>query len=155
VDKISKDKTVMTVVVVALIAAGAGFFGGMKYQQGKTSLGFPTTRMGQGGPGGTTGTTQGKNGTAPGGNMGGGSNRPVFGEITAVDDSSITIKSTDGSSSIVMLSGSTAIYKMAQSTKEELKIGEKVNVIGTGASDGTVNATSIELGTVGQGGPTQ
>ena len=112
--------------------------------------------MGQGGPGGVTGTTQGKNGTASGGNMGGGSNRPMSGEITAVDDSSITIKSTDGSSKIVMLSDSTTVSKMETSTKGELKVGETVNVIGITASDGTVNATSIQLGAVvGSGGPTQ
>lgn len=155
-EKVTKNKTAVIMVIVVLIAAGAGFFGGVKYQQSKTTSDFPRAQMGQGGPNGATGGVQGKNGTTSGGNMGSGSNRPVSGEITAVDGSSITIKSTDGSSKIVMLSDSTTVSKMAASTKGELKIGETVNVIGATASDGTVSATSIQLGvTIGQGGPAQ
>ena len=108
------------------------FFGGMKYQQSKEPAflrqgGFQGTRAGSDRTGGNAGF------------------RPVNGEIIGADEESITVKLSDGSSKIVLLSDKTEINKAATATKEDLKVGEKVSVFGTDNSDGSVTAQNIQL----------
>jgi hypothetical protein len=69
----------------------------------------------------------------------------VNGEIIAADEKSITVKLQDGSSKIVLLSDKTEINKTASTTKEDLKVGEKVAAFGTENSDGSVTAQSVQL----------
>ncbi len=69
----------------------------------------------------------------------------VLGEITSVDDKSITVKNQDGSSKIVILSDKTEINKASEAAKTDLKIGEKVSAFGTTNSDGSVTAQNIQL----------
>lgn len=119
-----KNNYLITTILV-LVFAGAGFYGGMKYQQSK-------------GPGITRN-----------GRVGGVSNRsgfrPVNGEIISSDSSSITVKLQDGSSRIVILSSKTLINKAAMATISDLKVGEKVAVFGTDNTDGSVTAQNVQL----------
>ncbi len=131
-----KQQTIGIIVLVAIVSAGGGFFAGTKYQQSKrgqfiAQMGNGTFRMG------TSGTMRG-NSTR--GNM-----RPVAGEIIKSDDSSITVKMTDGSSRIVLVSSNTAINKAAQGSKSDLSQGTQVVVFGTENMDGSVTATNIQL----------
>ena len=71
--------------------------------------------------------------------------RPVVGQIISSDSSSITIKMQDGSSKIVILSGSTNITESTSAAKESLKTGQNVMVIGQTNSDGSVTAQNIQL----------
>lgn len=121
----------LIILAAALLAGGAGFFGGMKYQQSKQ----PAFLREMGG-------VQGQR-TGTGGNRMG--FLPVNGEIIGSDDKSITVKLQDGSSKIVLFSDSTEINKAAEATKEDLKTGEKVAVFGQENSDGTVTAQNIQL----------
>ena len=121
-------KPLYVVILVVLVGAGA-FFGGMQYQKSQRSAGrFTQLSGGQGQFGNRNGQ-----------------NRPVVGEIVSADDKSITVKLMDGSSKIVILSASTAINKQATGSVSDLKTGERVLVIGTQNSDGSVTGQSIQL----------
>lgn len=124
-----KNNMIAVVIVIVIIASAAAFFGGMKYQQSKT----PQRQAGQG---------QGLRGNAQGNRNG---FRPVSGDIIAQDDKSITVKLTDGSSKIILLTNKTAINKADTATKTDLKVGEKVAVFGMDNSDGSVSAQNIQL----------
>jgi hypothetical protein len=124
------------IAIIVVIVAAAGFFGGMEYQKRKT----PTqmfTNAGQRGANGQRGQFIQR------GNMQG--VRPVSGEIISQDENSITVKSEDGSSKIVILSETTTINKASQGTKEDLKTGEKVAIFGKENSDGSVTAQNVQL----------
>jgi len=120
-------KNIIIAILISVVMSGAGFFAGMKYQQSKR-INF--TSNGQFNRGGT-----------PRGN----GFRPVNGEITAVDDKSITVKLTDGGSKIVILSEATGYNKATQATKADVKVGDKVAVIGTENTDGSVTAQNVQL----------
>lgn len=118
-------------MIIALIVGGAvGFFGGMKYQQGKQPA-F-SRQFGQGG----------RFGQGTGGRTG---FRPTAGKIIVSDDKSITVQLQDGSSKIVFLTGTTQINKAENAAKSDLKTGEQVAVFGTDNSDGTVTAQVVQI----------
>lgn len=132
-----KNQVIIITILVAIIAGGAGFFGGMQYQKSQR----PNFANGQ--FNGANGQTR-QGGQGFGGRVGqnGGA---VLGEITSADDKSITVKLMDGSSKIVILSGSTSINKQANGTKDDFKTGTNVAVFGQANSDGSVTAQSIQL----------
>jgi hypothetical protein len=119
-------------VIVAVVIAGASFYGGMLYQQSQRRNNF-------------TQFAGGPNGSARGGNGQSQGIRPVNGQIISADSQSITVKLRDGSSRIVILSDKTSINKSAPAAKEDLKVGEDVAVFGTQNSDNSVTAQSISL----------
>ena len=127
-----KNTKMMIVMIILLLVVGGGaFYLGMNYQQNRRRGNF------QFGPqtGNQTRQFQARNGQA----------RPVRGEIIAADDKSITVKLPDGSSRIVLLSSNTSINKATQGTKDDLKTGEQVFVVGSDNSDGSVTAQNIQL----------
>ncbi|MEJ0021206.1 MAG: hypothetical protein WDN47_01350 [Candidatus Doudnabacteria bacterium] len=132
-------KHTITVVAVAIVFAAGGFFGGMKYAQGKTAQ-MRQQRVagaGFGAGGGARGARGGAGGTAGGGFTGG--------QIVSKDDKSITIKTMDGGSKIVFLGASTQIAKSASGTPDDLTQGENVVVTGTANSDGSLTAQMIQI----------
>lgn len=143
-----KNNMILAIVVVAVVAAGAGFFGGMKYQQRKLITGFGRLANGQG-----NGTMMfGRNGQQAGGQQGGQGSRigtqgfrPVSGSILSTGDNSITVKLADGSTKIVLLSDSTQLNKADQASKQDLKVGATVAVFGQTNADGSVSAQNIQL----------
>lgn len=116
---------------MAVVFSGAGFLGGMQYQKTQRTATFNR---------GNAFTTN----TRPGGNRAG--MQPVSGDITAVDDKSMTVKTNDGSSKIIILSATTIINKTSTGIISDLKTGEKVMIFGTAGTDGTVTAQSISVG---------
>ncbi|MFA6081135.1 MAG: hypothetical protein WC741_01890 [Patescibacteria group bacterium] len=132
-----KNNYLITVLLV-IVFAGIGFYGGIKYQQGQR-----VNLSGQFG----TGQGFARNGRT-GGTGGVGSRsgfRPVNGEIISSDSDSITVKLQDGSSRIVILSSKTLINKATTATISDLKMGEKVVVFGTDNADGSVTAQNVQL----------
>ena len=110
-------------VALLIVGLGAGFFGGMQYQKSQSpKIGQERTF-----------------------NRQNGSNRPVTGDIISSDNNGITVKMTVGSSKIVLVSGSTMINKTNPATKSDLAVGQKVLVMGTANSDGSVTAQNIQL----------
>lgn len=145
----SRQFFVPIIIAVALIFGGGGFYAGMKYAEGKSTSGITQgdfqnfrnltpqqrqQRMQQLGING--------NGFRIGNGRGGGF---VAGDITAKDDKSITVKSRDGNSIIVFLSGSTAVTKSASGVLGDLEVGKTVTVNGTTNQDGSYSAQSIQI----------
>lgn len=133
----AKNSLIVT-IVVAVIVGALGFYGGIQYQKsqrgsfpGSTTQGFPSGTNQQGGNG-RQGSTTGS--------------RPVSGEITGLDESTLTIKTQDGSSKIVIYSTATKVNKTSEGSTSDLKVGEQVTVIGSESADGTVTAQNISLG---------
>ncbi|MCX6725793.1 MAG: hypothetical protein NT052_00545 [Candidatus Shapirobacteria bacterium] len=144
-----KNSLVKT-IVIAIIVGVLGFYGGIQYQKRqKTSF---TAGIGRTARQGSSNSNTQQAITRQGNNT----NRPVSGEITNIDNNTITIKSQDGSSKIIVYSGSTTVNKTSEGSKEDLKIGEQTMIIGTEGSDGTMTAKSISIGGsfIGIGMPT-
>lgn len=123
---------VILAVVLLILGLAAGFFAGMKYQQGKASRAAGQNRLG------VNRETRGRSGNGNG-------IRPVAGEIISADSKSITVKLTDGGSKIVFISDQTEINKTSTAAKDELKGGVTVSVFGQENSDGTVTAQNIQI----------
>jgi len=134
-----KNKQLIITIVLILVFSAASFYGGLKYQQNKKPA---FTR--QFGNAGRAGQNQLRAGA-----------RNINGEIISADSKSITVKLTDGSSKIVVLSDSVTINKAETATKDDLKVGEKVMVFGQDNSDGSVTAQNIQLNPIIRTLPTQ
>jgi len=133
--KIDK-KILVKIIVVAVIAAGAGFFGGMKYGQSAPAQTGAGQRAQSAGGFGANRT--GVRGAGQNGNFAGG-------QIIAKDATSITVKLQDNSSKIVFVSSSTSVIKSAQGSLNDLTVGENATVTGTANSDGSITAQSVQV----------
>jgi hypothetical protein len=122
-------------VVVALIIGGAG-----GYLVGKNQASPTRTNMGVGFRDGRMGT--GVN--LPGQNRNIGF-RTITGEIINIDDTSITVKTDDGSTKIVLLNDKTSYSQTSEVNKEDLNVGEKIGAFGTTNQDGSVSAQNIQI----------
>jgi hypothetical protein len=134
-----KNPTIIAIIVL-IVGGGAGFFAGMKYQQSKTPV------------------FAGRNGGGFGGARGGGGTRngftPVNGQIINNGNNSITVQLPDGSSKIVLVTGSTQINKASLGTAADLTNGQKVAVFGSTNSDGSVTAQNIQINPIQRTAPT-
>ena len=126
-------------VIVALLVGGAGGYFFRNYQMSKARGNFAA--------GGANGAQRfvagGARGTgATNGAMRGGA---VTGSILSMDDKSVTVKMQDGSTKIVLFSGSTTYSNTVSATKTDLKVGGEVAVFGATNSDGSVTATNVQI----------
>ncbi len=133
----STQKTIGIIIAVAVIVGGAAFWGGMKYQQSK-KLAFGMGAAGQFDIG--TDRPNG-NGAVSRANL----SRATNGEVLAKDDSSITIKLSDGGSKIILFSSTTIVNKMAIGSADDIAVGESVTVMGTTNTDGSLTAQNIQI----------
>lgn len=124
-----KNKNILTIVGVVVVAAVA-FYGGMQYDKSGSAQGAA-----RGARNGTSTFAGGRGG------FGGGAS----GEILSVDAQSVTVKTRDGSSRIVLYSASTPITKTASGTVSDLQNGTNVVVLGTANSDGSITAQGIQV----------
>jgi hypothetical protein len=140
----NKNTMMVVVVVLIVVAAAGGFFGGMMYQKNQiSSLGM----MGQ------NGSRQGGNFAGRFGQNGQNANfRPVRGQVLSMDNNSLTVKLSNGSTEIVVLSASTAFMQSTKAALGDVKTGDTVNVIGTQNSDGSVTAQDVQINPPTQGG---
>jgi len=130
------SKQWVTLIVVAVVFAGGGFFGGIKYQQSKT----PAVATRTGGPAGAG--FAGRRAGAGGANMG-----FANGQVLSVDQNSITIKLQNGGSQNVILAPSTTYHKAVDGTSSDVLAGTQVTVTGTTNSDGSLTAQSVQIRT--------
>jgi hypothetical protein len=131
----------MITAIVTIIVGGLSFWGGMQYQQANTQS---TGRERQFGSLNGQERPEGfPDGTAPGSKTG---TAPVSGEILNLDNQTMTVQTAAGDSKIIIYSGSTNVNKTAEGSTADLKVGEKVMIIGTSDSDGTVTAQTISVG---------
>jgi hypothetical protein len=142
-------KHLITTIVIAILVGAVGFYAGIQYQKSQRSSVFGNFQRGNGAI-----MMQGENGKQQGGNTMMRAGGPVAGEITKIDDNTITVKTNDGSSKIVIYSSSTKVNKTTEGSKSDLTVGEKIMVIGSTGSDGAVTAQTISVGgTWFMGGP--
>jgi len=135
-----KKNIIAIIIITAVIVGVLSFFGGIQYQKTQAKS-FSGNEMFN---------KQGVQVQKPGqqvinkqnGNRG---NNPVNGEITAIDDKSITVKTLDGNSKIIVISNETTVSKTEEAKKTDLKVGEKIAAFGTSNSDGTITALNIQL----------
>lgn len=139
-------KYIPTIIVIVIIGAGS-FYAGAQYGQNKTTSSTQggnnfanmtpaerQARMANGGFGGQRGTR---------GNGGG----ITAGEILSKDDTSITVKLSDGGSKIVFITGSTSVTKTVTGSLADLMVGGQVAAMGTANPDGSISAQSIQIRT--------
>jgi len=136
----NKQMHIITMVVLLIVIGAGSFFVGTKYQQRKSVSNFRqqiTGGQGQGRNAQNTDLARNR-GQVPG-------FRQTIGEIISVDDKSITVKMTDGSSKIVLISDSTTINQSTTAAKTDLKVGINVAVNGDQNTDGSVSGRNIEI----------
>ena len=125
-------KPVYVIIIVILVTAGA-FLGGVEYQKRQT----PRLQFSNGQSAAQRGPFQQRIGTQ--------GFRPVSGEITESDNTSVTIKLSDGSSKIIIISNATSINKAEAGSKADLLAGVKIAALGKENSDGSITAQNIQL----------
>lgn len=124
----NKNNLILVSIILVIVAGVGGFLGGMTYQKSqRPGLGAQLSR----------GNFQGRFG-----NQG---SRPVLGQVVSIGDKSVTVKMQDGSTKIVIISGSTSINKAAQGTISDLKEGTTIAAFGTANSDGSITAQNIQI----------
>jgi Cu/Ag efflux protein CusF len=78
--------------------------------------------------------------------------RPVRGQVLSMSNNSLTVKMSDGSTKLVVLSSSTAFMQSTKAVLSDVKTGDTVNVVGTQNSDGSVTAQDVQINPPAQGG---
>jgi hypothetical protein len=147
----------ITLIVVALVAGLVG--GGIGFAAGKMPQFSGASLAANGSAGQFAGTGTAANGQSRGnlrmmGNSqsGTGTNgagnfmrNGASGQISSIDATSLTVKMADGSSRIVLFSDKTTYENTTKATKDDLKTGAQVRVIGTANADGSVTAANVTL----------
>jgi hypothetical protein len=132
----------MIPIIADLVGLGVGFFGGIEYKNYQATK--ARSSFAAGGAAGAQRFAAGTRGTGQTGNtaLRGGA---VTGSILSMDSKSITVKLADGSTKIVLFSGSTTYSNTATASASDLKVGSTVAVMGAANSDGSVTATSVQI----------
>lgn len=123
--------TIIAIVLTAVVVGAGAFYGGIKYNQAKGGAGAPGQRQFQFSQNGTRGIRMG-------GNFAGG-------QVIAVDQNSVTVKSRDGSSRIVFVNPSVVVAKSVSGSVADIKSGDDIIVQGTVNADGSVTAQAIQI----------
>lgn len=134
-----RNARVIVPIIAVLVGLGVGFFGGIEYknyQANKLRSSFAAGGA-QRFAAGTRGTGQTGNAALRGG--------AVTGSILSVDDKSMTVKMSDGSTKIVLFSSSTTYSNTATALSSDLKVGSEVAVFGETNSDGSVTASNVQI----------
>jgi hypothetical protein len=121
-------------ILVAVAVAGVGFWGGMAYEKSNSNQFSKQGNFPLG---------QNKEGADVSRNF---NNQPISGEIISVDQNGITLKLKDGGSKIIFISSSTKIAESVEKNSNNLLIGTQAVIIGSSNSDGTITASSIQIG---------
>jgi len=130
-------------IIISLITLIIGFAGGFIYQKSKTPSFARNGQFQMADGNSNRGGVKGTNGAGmPSQRI---SSKETIGEITSIDNSSITIKTPDGSSKIIMISDSTTVNQATQVDKTNLKVGSQVSISGDQNTDGTVTGKIINL----------
>jgi hypothetical protein len=119
------------IVLAAVLFGAAGFWGGVTYQktQSPSGAGF-AGRFGPPGANGANGSRNAANVTT--------------GTVIAQDASSITVKTANGGSKTVFVSGSTDVSKQEVLKVTDIKVGDQVGAFGD-AANGGINARMLQI----------
>lgn len=130
-------------IIVVIIVAGAGFWGGMTYAATKT----PTVSSRFGGAAGAFAARGGASG-AFGGAAGGG----TVGTVVQVSNGSFTVQLPTSTSTtaatgtkLVLVDSATEVDELETVPVSNIKVGQSVTVAGASNSDGSVTASSVMI----------
>ena len=129
-------KMIIAVVITLVIVGGAGFYGGMLY--GQSTGANSRAGLNRQGAGFAMGAGQRGGSAQQNGGFSGG-------EIIKKDDTSITVKLSNGSSQIILFSDATKITKSVEGSVGDLTIGGQVTISGSKNQDGSITAQSIQI----------
>jgi predicted aconitase with swiveling domain len=130
-----KKNNLILVIVIVVVVGGLAFWGGVQYQKrqiGNFRSDQPANIRGQ------LKEMPERSGTQLG--------RAVNGEIISVEDETITIKTQEDDTRIVIFSDLTRINKTNEGSIADLQIGEQVMVVGAEDTSGVVTAQNISIG---------
>ncbi|MDD5721120.1 MAG: hypothetical protein PHT16_01580 [Candidatus Pacebacteria bacterium] len=133
-----KKKIIVSVIVGVIIVGGGSFYAGTKYASSSRA---PEANFTSQMRGSQSGFGMGMRG---GQGLGG----VTMGEIISKDGTSITVKLPNGGSRIVFFTGKTAITKNITGSIADLVVNENVVVNGSANTDGSINAQTIQLGSI-------
>lgn len=120
-------------VVVVLVVVLAAFYGGTLYGKNHQNK-FPARNQ--------PGFMGMRNGDRA---FGMGMASFISGQIISKDDKSVTIKLPNGGSKIVFFDTNTKVLKYIPGAVTDLAIGTDITVTGTPNSDGSLNASSLQI----------
>ena len=142
--KINKNSPVFT-IIISLIALGVGFGLGTLFQKNqKPNFKNVNGQFQMGDRASSTRGNGNRQNVQNGGQMGQGQNH-ASGEITKIDDSSITIKTQNGGSKLILISDSTAYKQLTDGDKSKLKVGSQITVDGESSTDGSLTGKTISI----------
>jgi hypothetical protein len=145
-----KMKHIMLVALVIVVIAGGAFYGGVQYEKGiAAKVVSPAVRNFVPGNRQSDGANQ-TGGRGMGQNSGmrrGGPNGGSFlsGEILSKDEKSLTIKTSDGGSTIVYFTDALGVRKTEMGSLTDLATGQQVMVNGKSNPDGSLSAETVSL----------
>lgn len=137
-----KPAIVLLIVVVVGVLSGLG---GWQIAQMQRPAGRGNFAQGAARGGAVGQTMGGARGGANGAMTPGMRGAAVMGEVSAKDDKSLTIKLADGSSRMVILSGSTTYRRTSDSNLSDIVVGTKVSTFGATNSDGSITAQNVQI----------
>lgn len=133
------ESILIACAITAVIAGGVGFVAHAKLQSKNQFANWgergESFRMMEGKEGKGRGMGQGM--------MGRGGAQS--GEVTAKDGKTLTLKMSDGSTKLVILSDTTTYRAAVESSLDKVEVGTKIAAFGTQSTDGSTVATSIEI----------
>jgi hypothetical protein len=145
------NKTLLSIIVVAVVVGAGAFYGGMKYaensRQNFVRQSFGGQNMQNLSPEERQQRFQqmGAAGIGFRAEMGPNGSDFTSGEIISKDAQTLTIKLRDNSSKIIFYSNSTEVSKFVSGEAADLEPGKTISVSGTANSDGTLTARTIQL----------
>lgn len=142
--KVNKNSPVFS-IIISLIALGVGFGLGTLFEKNQKPNFKNINNQFQMGDRALDNRGSG-NRQMPqnGGQFGQGQNH-ASGEVTKIDDSSITIKTQNGGSKLILISNSTAYKQLTDSDKSKLKVGSQITVEGETSTDGSLTGKTISI----------
>lgn len=132
---------IITIVIIVAASLGAGILTAKYALPSQASTNLPGGRQimfngpGQNGQFARTG----RNGTTAA-NV-----AMVSGELLKKDSVSLSLKTRDGSSRLVLITSSTRATKMVEGSINDLKVGEEIMVNGTPNSDNSITAQMVQV----------
>jgi hypothetical protein len=139
----SMKQTIVVPLVIGVVALGGGFIGGIKYQEYRNTKTMQSRFSGMRNQVGDPAMMGNRMQNVRGGmqmNF-----RPLNGEVLKKDETSLTVKTMDGSSKIVLLAESTVVSESKTSSIQDVVVGSKVAVFGSSNTDGSITAQSVQL----------
>lgn len=131
-------------IVILVVVLGGAFFAALKYLKSSKAQNNQTA------------DANGQNSPGQNGRFGRGGNRgnftPLHGTISGVSDSTIVMKTDDGSSKNITTTSDTRIMKMDNGERStlalsDLKVGDEINVMTEDSSQNPIAARMIFIGT--------